>query len=109
MAIINSECKISMRGHKKAYLREIAQDLIDNDKNNNLRRVTFIRKKKEYPLRSPLTGSSSVDNYYDILKLTNYPKHQWRAVIKDFQYVASLLLNLLKMLILIESSSRVDR
>ncbi len=84
-----------MRGHKKAYLRELSQDLIDNDK-NNLRRVTFIRKKKEYPLRSPLTGSSSTDNYYDILKLTNYPKHQWRGVIKDFQHVASLLLKSIK-------------
>lgn len=91
----NFKMQDSMRGHKKAYLREVAQDLIDNDK-NNLRRVTFIRKIKSYPLRSPYTGNKSTDNYYDILKLTNYPKSQWRDVISDFQYVGSLLLKPVK-------------
>ena len=92
----NFKMQEPMRGHKKAYLREVAQDLIDKDKSNNIRRVTFIRKIKSYPLRSPLTGSNSTNNYYDILKLINYPKSQWRDVINDFQYVGSLLLKSVK-------------
>ena len=85
----------SMRGHKKAYLRELCEDIItEKAKNNssNSRRVTFIRKSKSYPLKN-ITGK---DSYYEILKLINYPKSQWRGVIKDFQYVESLLLKSLR-------------
>ena len=85
----------SMRGHKKAYLRELCEDIITEkakNNNSNSRRVTFIRKSKSYPLKS-ITGK---DSYYEILKLINYPKSQWRGVIKDFQYVESLLLKSLR-------------
>jgi len=84
----------AMRGHKKAYLRELCEDIAsDKSSSTNSRRVTFIRKSKSYPLKSLTTGT---DSYYDILKLTNYPKSEWRGVIKDFQYVQSLLLKPLK-------------
>ena len=83
-----------MRGHKKAYLRELCEDMVTAPRINgrNLSRVSFIRKTKSYPL----TSTNNKDCYYDILKLTNYPKSQWRSVIKDFQYVESLLLNPIK-------------
>ena len=84
-----------MRGHKKAYLREMCEDMVTTPRIGGPRpliRVSFIRKTKSYPL----TSTNNKDNYYDILKLTNYPKSQWRSVIKDFQYVESLLLNPIK-------------
>ena len=83
-----------MRGHKKAYLREMCENIITAPRTDgrNIIRVSFIRKTKSYPLKA----TNNKDNYYDILKLTNYPKSQWRSVIKDFQYVESLLLNPIK-------------
>ena len=85
-----------MRGHKKAYLREMCEDMVTTPRigGRNLSRVSFIRKTKSYPLTA--TNKNDGNSYYNILKLTNYPKSQWRSVIKDFQYVESLLLNPIK-------------
>jgi len=70
-----------MRGNKKAFLRELAEDHED-------RCVYFIKKKakKDYV---KLRGAQG---YRDLLKLNNYPKDQWRAVLKEWRHIESLLL-----------------
>ena len=70
-----------MRGHKKAYLRELA----DNHKD---RTIYFIKQRAENK-RVKLMGSQG---YKELLKLNNYPKNQWRAVIKEWQHIEKLLL-----------------
>jgi hypothetical protein len=70
-----------MRGHKKAYLRELA----DNHKD---RTIYFIKQRAENK-RVKLMGSQG---YKELLKLNNYPKDQWRTVIKEWKHLESLLL-----------------
>ena len=43
-----------MRGHKKAYLREMCEDMVTTPRigGRNLSRVSFIRKTKSYPLKA---------------------------------------------------------
>ena len=68
-------------GNKKTYFRE------------NLDHATyyFVKKVKSFKLYK--TGyENSYSNYYEILDLRQYPKKKWRKVIKEFQYVQSLLL-----------------
>jgi len=71
-----------MRGHKKAYLRELAEDHED-------RTVYFIKERTKQSTRMQLKGSKG---YKVFLKLNNYPKDQWRTVIKEWQHIESLLL-----------------
>jgi hypothetical protein len=70
-----------MRGHKKAYLRELAEDHED-------RTVYFIKEVAKHK-QMELKGSQG---YKELLKLNNYPKDQWRTVIKEWQHIDSLLL-----------------
>ncbi len=70
-----------MRGHKKAYLRELAEDHKD-------RCVYFIKEVAKHK-QVALKGSQG---YKELLKLNNYPKDQWRTVIKEWQHIDSLLL-----------------
>ena len=70
-----------MRGHKKAYLRELA----DNHKD----RTTYFIKQRAENKRMKLMGSNG---YKELLKLNNYSKDQWRTVIKEWQHIDSLLL-----------------
>jgi len=67
-------------GNKKSFYRE------------NLDHATyhFIKKVSSFKLYS--TKHNSYQNYFDILNLSQYPKEQWRQVIKEFQYIQSLLL-----------------
>lgn len=71
-----------MRGHKKAYLRELAE-------NHEDRSVYFIKERTKQSDRMQLKGSNG---YKLLLKLNNYPKDQWRTVIKEWQHIESLLL-----------------
>ena len=65
---------------KQDYLRTI---LPDN------KQIYFV-KKSPFKLRSK-TGQTDYAKYYDsVLGLNNYPKTQWREVIKEFQYVLGL-------------------
>jgi hypothetical protein len=65
---------------KQDYLRTI---LPDN------KQIYFV-KKSPFKLRSK-TGQVDYGKYYDsVLGLNNYPKSQWREVIKEFQYVVGL-------------------
>ena len=70
-----------MRGHKKAYLRELAE-------NHKDRCVYFIKEKAKHR-QVTLKGSQG---YKELLKLNNYPKDQWRTVIKEWKHIESLLL-----------------
>jgi hypothetical protein len=70
-----------MRGHKKAYLRELVED-------HESRTVYFIKEKAKHK-QVTLKGSQG---YKELLKLNNYPKDQWRTVIKEWKHIESLLL-----------------
>lgn len=69
----------TISGNKKSFFRE------------ELDHATyyFIKKCTSFKLYS--TSSTSYKNYFDILNLSQYPKNQWRDVIKEFQYIQSLL------------------
>jgi len=70
-----------MRGNKKAYLRELAE-------NHTVSCVYFIKEKAKHK-QMTLNGSQG---YKELLKLNNYPKDQWRAIIKEWKQIESLLL-----------------
>lgn len=70
-----------MRGNKKAYLRELAEDHEDSC-------VYFIKEKAKHK-HVTLKGSQG---YKEVLKLNNYSKDQWRTVIKEWKHIESLLL-----------------
>jgi len=65
---------------KQEYLR----NLLGNTNNT----VYFVKKDKPFKLRS----GHQVDyhTYWSLLKLENYPKSQWRQLIKELQHVVSL-------------------
>ena len=69
----------TISGNKKSFFRE------------ELDHATyyFIKKCTSFKLHS--TSSTTYKNYFDILNLSQYPKNQWREVIKEFQYIQSLL------------------
>lgn len=73
--------EFSFSGNKRNYVREIIP--------NNTRII-----KKHQSLKLQLNGSDwGKQGYYNILKLTNYPRNQWRDVIKEFQYLRDLHIN----------------
>ena len=64
---------------KQDYLRSILPD----------KQIYFV-KKSPFKLRSK-TGQTDYAKYYDsVLGLHNYPRTQWRQLIKEFQYVVGL-------------------
>ena len=65
---------------KQDYLRSLL-----GDTNNT---VYFVKKDKPFKLRS----GNQIDyhTYWSLLKLENYPKKQWRQLIKELQHVVSL-------------------
>lgn len=65
-------------GLKKDYLKSLQPDAYKD--------ALIVRKGKNFPLRKR-SSISDYDNYYEILKLNNYPKSQWRAVIQEFQSI----------------------
>lgn len=65
-------------GIKKDYLKSI-QSSSYND-------AVILRKVKNFPLRNKVRVGD-YDNYHSLLKLENYPKSQWRAVIQEFQSI----------------------
>lgn len=75
----------TMKGHKKAYLRE---SVISR------RKTLFFKFKNELTLG----GKNSVghNTYYQILGLENYSKSDWRQVIKDWLYIEELILDNIK-------------
>jgi len=72
----------------------IYDDILSKGKQDYLRtllpdnKTVYFVKKKPFRLRS----GNQIDygTYYSLLNLQNYPKTQWREVIKEFQYVIAL-------------------
>jgi hypothetical protein len=65
---------------KQDYLRSI---LPDN------KQIYFV-KKSPFKLRSKTSNDDYSKYYYAVLGLGMYPKHQWRQLIQEFQYVVGL-------------------
>jgi hypothetical protein len=63
----------------------------------NGKSVYFVKKEKFIPLFRK-GSSGAYDNYYNLLKLKNHPKSEWRKKIQDFQkfmeMITSRLINL---------------
>ena len=83
-----------MKGHKKNWIREQAMDVINTPVVSNTSRIyrSFILKKN----RNLVLGNKNsykMDSYYEILRLENYDKSQWRDVIKDWQKIEELILS----------------
>lgn len=72
----------AISGNKKEYLKSTF---------SYGEKYQFIRKTKSYKLGKWHYNNDSC--YRTILNLTKYPKDQWRAMIKEFQYVQSLFIN----------------
>jgi len=70
---------------KKDYLRKVVLK-------DNTRSSLFIKKGKDLKLGKLVSNDGNYDNYVNILNLRKYPKHQWRQLIKEFQFLQSMLL-----------------
>jgi len=54
--------------------------------------VYIVKKEKPFKLgKLKNAGNGNLDTYLDLLDLKKYPRYLWRAVIKEFQYVLSLI------------------
>jgi hypothetical protein len=62
--------------------------LLDRSAKKNIE-IVLIKKYKQFRLRSSDYGSS----YYSILDLNNNPKHDWRTLITDFQFLVEKIIN----------------
>lgn len=71
---------------KKEYIKSVS---------NYNKKYKIVGKTKDYTLgwntRKYASYNSQQRTYYFFLKLENYPKSQWRQIIKEFQYVQSLI------------------
>lgn len=65
-------------GVKKDYLKSIQPYSGEN---------LVIRKNSDFSLFPKKGRSYDYDNYYNLLKLENYPKAQWRVMIQEFQSI----------------------
>jgi hypothetical protein len=69
-------------------LTKTKQDYLRNQLGDSYKTVFFVKKDKPFKLRS----GHQIDyhTYWSLLKLENYPKSQWRQLIKELQHVVSL-------------------
>jgi len=67
-------------GIKKDYLRATCPE----------NQYNFLVKRAA-PMKLGKSAKYARDTYYHLLGLANYPKSQWRTVIKEYQYIMSLL------------------
>ena len=69
-------------------LTKTKQDYLRSKLGDSHNTVYFIKKDKPFKLRS----GTQIDyhTYYSLLNLQNYPRKQWRQLIKEMQYVVSL-------------------
>jgi len=73
-----------LSGVKKDYIKSIA--------NSTNGEATFIvRKSGKFKLGFHKNYGDYNFNYYNILELKNYPRTEWRELIKEFQYIVSLI------------------
>jgi hypothetical protein len=70
------------------YSDRIGGNMKDYIKSLNPRKsVYFVRKTYDIPLRKALKQ----ETYHFMLQLSNHPKSEWRAIIKEWQYVVSII------------------
>jgi hypothetical protein len=74
---------VKMSGPLKSYLRSTITGSRWDER-------YIVMRKKTFPLFSK-KGDDSYNSYYNILKLKNYPKNQWRTVIQEFQKIVSMI------------------
>ena len=68
-------------------MKDYVKSLHGNDWN-----VYIVKKEKKIILGNiKNSGNSNYSTYMDLLKLHNYPKNQWRTLIKEWQYVVSFI------------------
>ena len=84
-SICTGGCKVwvfsdRIPGIKKDYLRATC----DESKYN------FIVKRNG-PMKLGIPAKYDSNTYYHLLELANYPKNQWRDVIKEYQHIISLI------------------
>jgi len=53
-------------------------------------RTAFIKKTREFPLFPKKGEKTAFDNYFNLLNLKKIDKKDWRAAIKEFQYILQL-------------------
>ena len=66
---------------KKEYIKSIV---------NEQKYHFFVKNVK--PMKLGIPSKYDKSTYYHFLNLKSYPKHQWREVIKEYQYVTSLII-----------------
>jgi hypothetical protein len=84
-SLTNNEIKVyiyedKVSGIKKDYLRSI---------HNNSDKVFIIKQNKPMKLGHP--SKFDIGTYYHLLDLKNYPKNQWRDVIKEYQSIINMI------------------
>ena len=67
-------------GIKKDYLRATCEES----------KYNFIVKRNG-PMKLGIPAKFDNNTYYHLLELANYPKNQWRDVIKEYQHIISLI------------------
>tara|TARA_R100000544_G_scaffold33992_1_gene20634 strand:- start:1422 stop:3743 length:2322 start_codon:yes stop_codon:yes gene_type:complete len=84
-----------MKGHKKNWIREQAMDIINapavSNHTSRIYRSFILKKNRNLVLGNK--NSYQMESYYEILRLENYDKSQWRDVIKDWQKIEELILS----------------
>ena len=78
--------------YKSDRLSGLKKDYIKSLHNGSYEDAYVLRKVKDFKLY-PKTENSSYDNYYNLLKLADHPKAQWRQLIKEFQMVVNSLVD----------------
>ena len=88
----------TLRSNKPIYIyserltglmKDYVKSLHSNDWN-----IFIVKKEKKIALGNiKNSGNSNYSTYMDLIKLQNYPKDKWRTLIKEWQYVTSLIIN----------------
>ena len=74
-----------LRGEMKEYIKTLHSGA-------RYSHIPFIKKDRHFSLGSIINKNKSAYNtYYSMLELWNVPKEQWRTLIKEYQYIISLL------------------
>jgi hypothetical protein len=84
-SICTGGCKVwvyndRIPGIKKDYLRATCEES----------KYNFIVKRNG-PMKLGIPAKYDRNTYYHLLELANYPKNQWRDVIKEYQHIISLI------------------
>ncbi len=85
------------RLYEKVYVYEgervsgLKKDYIKSLQMGTHKDACILRKVKSFRLFPTKGRSQDYDNYYNILRLSSYPKKQWRQLIQEFQLIIKSL------------------